>query len=141
MELSKKSYFAFIPAQIWAGIIVFMSLLPSNKIPIDVLIVSDKIIHGLIYFVLALFLVLAYLYTSSSIVDNTYFKKAYFKTVIISLVLGILLEIAQDKMGIGRSGDYKDVIANSFGIVIVYPFVVIMQRIEIFNTIFNFKQV
>ena len=138
MERSKQKYISFIPALIWAGIIVFMSLLPSNKLPVDVLVVSDKIIHASIYFVLTLFLIVAFIYISND-VTNSIIKRKFIIAVLISLLFGILIEVAQEMMNIGRSGDWKDVIANLFGTVIVYPFTKIMQNSDIFKKIISRK--
>jgi VanZ family protein len=134
LEHNKQKYISFIPALIWAGIIVFMSLLPSEKLPVDVLVVSDKIIHALIYFILTSLLILASIYTSND-VSNLIINKKFIIVSLISLLLGILIEFAQEYMNIGRSGDWKDVIANLFGTVIVYPFTKTMQSSGILKRI------
>lgn len=136
LDYNKKNFIAFIPASIWAGIIAFMSLLPNDELPTDLLIVSDKIIHSLIYFGLTLLLVLAFIY-QTKIVDKTkVLLNSFFISASISLIFGILIEVAQEKMNIGRSGDWKDVVANLFGIVIVYPFVIIVLNTKVFKKLF-----
>ncbi len=42
-----------------------------------------------------------------------------------------MIEILQEKMQIGRSGDWKDALANLFGIVIAYHSVKILQGVEV----------
>ena len=111
-----------------------MSLLPSEKLPVDVLVVSDKIIHALIYFILTSLLILASIYTSND-VSNLIINKKFIIVSLISLLLGILIEFAQEYMNIGRSGDWKDVIANLFGTVIVYPFTKTIQSSGILKRI------
>jgi len=115
-----------------------MSLLPGDKLPVNVLVVSDKIIHALIYFGLTLLLSTGFIYTSSN-VSKSFNNREYLISALFSLVFGILIEVAQEKMNIGRSGDWKDVIANLFGIVIVYPFMKTMQSLDIFKKIFSRK--
>ena len=139
LELSIKKYILFIPALIWAGIIVFMSLLPHEELPYNVLLVSDKIIHTLIYFVLALLIVIALIYQYHAEIIDSVVQRKYLVSALFAFVFGVLIEVAQQKMDIGRSGDWKDVIANSFGILIVYPFVKMMQRRDVFNVILRSK--
>jgi VanZ family protein len=136
--LNSQKNLAFIPALTWAGIIVFMSLLPSKELPTS-LLVSDKIIHSLIYFGLTSMLFLATIYISESTISKHQFNKLFLISAIISFILGILVEIAQEKMNIGRSGDVNDVIANLLGTIIVYPIVKKIQYLSIFNNIFNTK--
>ena len=139
LGLNKQRYIPFIPALVWAGIIVLMSLLPSDELPVDVLVVSDKIIHALIYFGLTLLLLLAFVFISNDEINFT-IKRGFFISLLISLVLGILVEVAQEKMNIGRSGDWKDVIANLFGTVIVYPFIKIVQDLGILSKLNSIKK-
>jgi len=125
LEHSTKKIIAFIPALTWVGIIVYMSLLPSDELPIDVLVVSDKIIHASIYFGLTFLFLSAFIFNYNSF-SNDVLKRSFWMSFSISLIIGIMIEIAQEKMNIGRSGDWKDVIANITGSVIVYPF---MKRV------------
>ena len=138
LERNKQKYISFVPAFIWAGIIVFMSLLPGDKLPVDVLVVSDKIIHASIYFGLTILLFSAFIFISRD-VSNSSIKRMFFISALFSLVFGILIEFAQEKMNIGRSGDWKDVIANLFGIIIVYPFVKTMQSSSILTKLISRK--
>ncbi len=139
LKRSKKYFIVFIPALIWAGIIAFMSLLPSTKLPLNVLVVPDKIIHSIIYFVLTQLLVLAFIYRNKLINKEGLILNSFFISALISLMFGILIEIAQEKMNIGRSGDWKDVLANLFGIVIVYPIVIMVHKTNIFKKLFIHK--
>ncbi len=138
LELNKK-YFSVIPAFIWAGIIVFMSLLPNDKLPEEVFVASDKFIHASIYFILTLLFFLAFVFISNSETYND-IRRKYLVSLFISLVLGILVEIAQDKMNIGRTGDWKDVIANLIGTVIVYPLALLMQSSGVLKKLNTIKK-
>jgi len=133
LEPSTKKYLFFIPVLFWAGIIVYMSLLPSNEIPKSIQLLSDKFIHASIYFGLTILLSIAFTYCNctSSINQN------YFLSVTIAFILGVCLEVLQDKMNIGRTGDWKDVAANSFGIVIVYPLLKSGRFKDLMNMLFS----
>ena len=136
LEYSKKHFFAFIPAIIWAGIIAFMSLLPSTELPSDLLLFSDKLIHAFIYFSLTLFIFLAFIHQAKLLNTRMIFINVFNISALISLLFGILIELAQDKMDIGRTGDWKDVIANSFGIIIVYPSMKLFLKFNISKKLF-----
>ncbi len=133
LELSTKKYLFFIPVFFWAGIIIYMSLLPSNEIPKSIQFLSDKFIHASIYFGLTILLSIAFTYCkcTSSIKQN------YFISVVVAFILGVCLEVLQDKMSIGRTGDWKDVVANSFGIVIVYPLLKSRRFKDLMNRLFS----
>ena len=139
LELRTKKNIVFIPAFIWAGIIAFMSLLPSDDLPLNILVVSDKFIHASIYFGLTLLLVIALIYQYKTQIIESVLQRSYLVSAIWAFVFGLLIEVAQEKMNIGRFGDWKDIVANSFGIVIVYPFVIMMQSRDVFNRVFTSK--
>ena len=131
LECSKKYFFVFIPALIWAGIIAYMSLLPSSELPSSLFLLSDKLIHAFIYFCLTMLIVLSFIYRNKFLNRKTTQINIFVISALISLLFGVFIEFAQDKMNIGRTGDWKDVIANSFGIVIVYPFMNLIVKFNI----------
>jgi len=140
LELKEKSFFVFIPALIWAGIIAFMSLLPSDDLPKEIFIISDKIIHAIIYFVLALLFFVGFIYRSNILDKSEGVFRLFLFSAFVSLAFGVFIEVAQENMNLGRSGDCKDVVADLFGIIIVYPFVKALRNTEIFKRVFIDKQ-
>ncbi|MEN8136909.1 MAG: VanZ family protein [Bacteroidota bacterium] len=122
---------AFIPAFLWAGIIALMSLLPGKSIPNELFVVSDKLIHAIIYMVFTAFMVLALNYKLGSKNLN----KNYIVSALIALVFGVLIEVFQESMKIGRSGDWKDAMADFVGIIVAYPLVKIVKGLRMFERI------
>ena len=76
---------------------------------------SDKIVHLLAY---AVFVSLWFLffYVLKQKKDN--FSRALIKSCSLALIYGIIIEILQGELTTSRSADFKDVLANSVGILI-----------------------
>jgi VanZ family protein len=68
----------------------------------------DKMYHLIAYFTLSMCWLLAF------------YKKPSLKYIIISIciVFGIIIEVLQQKLTLYRTGDYKDAIANTIGILL-----------------------
>lgn len=68
----------------------------------------DKLYHSFAYFTLTLSWLLSF------------YKKPEKKYVIVigCIILGIIIEVLQGTLTIYRTGDYLDVIANSFGVLL-----------------------
>jgi len=133
--LRNKNIIVFIPAFIWAGIITIMSLLPKKRIPIEVFTISDKLIHASIYgFLTLLFLIAIYLYFYPKN-SNKAFANSFIISAILAFVLGVVLEFFQESMEIGRTGDWKDALANLFGIIIVYPTMKIFNGLDLIDKV------
>ena len=107
------------------AIIVTLSLILLSlvKIPAYNLGVShlDKWQHCFAYFVLSI---------SWLTVFNK--KKKKLLTVVCCILLGIIIEILQNKLTSYRTGDYHDVIANSLGVLLgLFAFNKIGTKIEV----------
>ena len=107
------------------AIIVTLSLILLSlvKIPAHNLGVShlDKWQHCFAYFVLSI---------SWLTVFNK--KKKKLLTVVCCILLGIIIEILQNKLTSYRTGDYHDVIANSLGVLLgLFAFNKIGTKIEV----------
>lgn len=85
-------------------VIVVLSLLPGSKLP-DVQ-VWDKAEHALAYIALAGWF------------SGVLLRRHYVFLALGLIVMGILVEIAQGTMALGRTADFEDVIANGIGVVI-----------------------
>ena len=68
----------------------------------------DKLYHSFAYFTLALSWLI------------TYYKKPRKKYLIVicCIIFGIIIEVLQGTLTIYRTGDYLDVLANSFGVLL-----------------------
>lgn len=105
----------FLPAFIWAIIILIISLVPASKIPaISLLNVefADKIIHFGMYFFFAGLISLGFY-----LQNDVGLKKNYFISFIIPFFFASLTEIIQLLYIRGRSGDFYDMLANLSGIL------------------------
>jgi VanZ family protein len=90
----------------WAMIVsaMLVSLAPHDRLPVTG--VSDKFEHTLVYTVLALWFA------------GIYPRSRYAVIAVGLFVMGLVIEWAQGAMNLGRQSDYRDVIANSVGIVL-----------------------
>lgn len=84
--------------------IVVASLLPSTSLPS--VQVWDKFEHAIAYFALAAWF--------GGIVR----PDRYLRLALALLALGIAVEISQQAMGLGRTADLRDVLANACGIAL-----------------------
>ncbi|WP_051605708.1 VanZ family protein [Polaribacter sp. Hel_I_88] len=87
--------------------IIFLSLLKLPSTGVDVKNI-DKAYHSIAYFVLAL----TWLFS--------FYKKPNKKYIIVicCILFGIIIEVLQSTLTIYRTGDYKDVLANSLGVLL-----------------------
>jgi len=101
--------------------IIFLSLLKLPSTGVDVKNI-DKAYHSIAYFVLAL----TWLFS--------FYKKPNKKYIIVicCILFGIIIEVLQSTLTIYRTGDYKDVLANSLGVLLA---------LFIFNIFFKKKYI
>ena len=97
---------------LWGGIILILSLLPGGRGPLIMFGIPhfDKIGHFGMYAVWAFFLY--YAFRKKSVVT---FSNAFWYSFMIISLIGIILEFAQDTITQGRSFEYADMLANTFG--------------------------
>lgn len=113
-DINRKRKSSFIYATIlWAIVIMWLSLSPSSSIP-KVKIVKiphlDKYVHATMYFILTV-LALSMRHFKGFVV-NKYLLLTY------CLFYGILMELLQNIMKMGRNLDYYDIFANLMGIIL-----------------------
>jgi VanZ family protein len=84
--------------------IVVASLLPSSSLPSVQL--WDKFEHAIAYFALAAWF------------GGVVRPDRYLRLALVLLALGIAVEIAQQAMGLGRTAEPRDVLANGVGIAL-----------------------
>lgn len=117
MKLTK----AHIPAIAWSLFIGTSCLLPASafkEITFDSFFELDKLIHLILYFVL----VMLWGLSTKVALGNA---QRYLMTV-ASLIFGLLVEILQSTMALGRTYDINDIVANSVGCalgMLTIPFV------------------
>ncbi len=101
---------ALFIALVISVIIVLLSLIKTNQLPIASVGVSDKALHSFAYLVLTWSWLLVFR-------KNTSFKT---KLVLFAVLLffGIILELIQGEITHYRTADWKDVVANAIGILL-----------------------
>jgi len=103
---------AHIPAILWTLFIASSCLLPASsfkEFSFD-LFELDKLVHLILYFVFVL------LWAISSKTDFS--KKQTLILAAVSIAFGIVIEILQSTMGLGRAYDIDDIIANTIGCIL-----------------------
>lgn len=97
---------------LWSLVIAYLCFAPSdgfNKVPIAIPHL-DKVVHFIMFFILGIFIA-AVNYNKS-----TLFNKIFLP--VLAIVYGGVIEIVQWQLLTGRSGDYKDWIADTIGVFI-----------------------
>ena len=107
---------------IYLGLIVLLSLLPSNDFPdIPMFKGADKIIH------ICMYIGLTCLACWSSHSENNH--RWYYLIAIFSICWGITMEIFQFTLHMGRSFEVYDIIGNSIGTLIgIIIYIRIVQK-------------
>lgn len=109
--VNKKSYMAFLPAVLVAAGIAILSLWENPRVP-ESMAVNDKLMHLLMYAVLALSLMAAFV----SIRRTSLF--VYSSVWGLVTAYGALLEILQRFCTLSRSGEMADLYADALGALI-----------------------
>jgi len=103
---------------IWTIIIVVLSLLPKSAVDserIKLFEGADKIVHFFMYFIL-----MAFWYFASKKILKIKRRRFIIVGIVFSIFLGIILEILQNYLDIGRSFDTFDIVANTTGVFFVF---------------------
>ena len=99
---------------LWLGVVLYLSFnQPSDTLQTSFFIHQDKAGHFIAYGVLF------FLFTQSF---RYHFQWLNFLSgaLVISLILGILIEVLQGTLTIYRVSDWKDALANASGVLAVY---------------------
>ena len=111
LEQSYKSYIVYLPAVVIAagiGIVCLMEMPPSET-PFPI---NDKVIHGIMYGVLAISWMMALLYNKRACIS------AYAGVIAGCIAYGAVIEVLQDFCTLSRSAEMADVFADATGAVI-----------------------
>lgn len=118
-----RAYFSFIPRPIRlavfvaaVGVILYLSLAPQKDIPVAAMF-WDKFEHAAAYTIL----------TFIGLVLSTHRR---WMVALAVWIMGVGIEFIQAMMGLGRQGDWHDVVANSIGIVIGLAIWAILRRFK-----------
>lgn len=116
-------------ALVWTGNILYLCLIKVSELPQITIPYIDKYIHVFFYFVFSLLWFYAFRF-SFKMLSRAKLLRIVF---LMSLVLGIAIELFQTYFTTTRSGDAVDVLANTTGTLLA------ILTIQILNQKFNFK--
>jgi VanZ family protein len=117
-----KLHRAYVLAILWTIFIASSCLLPAaafRSFSFDTLLELDKIIHFVLYAVFILLWALA-------IRDIS--MKQKITLLLIGVTYGILIEVLQSTMALGRSYDIGDIVSNTLGCIIGVILITFVQR-------------
>ncbi|MDE5684947.1 MAG: VanZ family protein, partial [Paramuribaculum sp.] len=91
-------------------IICITTLMPPSGVPSVSIPNIDKVVHALFFGALST----VFIFDASLYLKRTDMN-IYIACALASTIIGALIEIAQDAMGLGRSGDWYDLMADAAG--------------------------
>jgi VanZ family protein len=106
-----RKYFFLFLAILWTAFVVFLCLIRSSQIPTVSIVGIDKIVHFILHFSFTFLWGMAFY--KSELARN--FQKILWCSFLLSFIFGVLIEFSQFYLTTTRSGDGKDVLANSLG--------------------------
>ena len=111
--MMKGKYF-WLPPVLWGCLIIVLSLLPGGKTHLQLFGIphADKIGHFGMYAIWSFLIYQAFVRP-----ENISRSKAFWSTILLSSLIGIVLEYAQNTVTIGRSYELADMVANALGAV------------------------
>ncbi|MBS1535902.1 MAG: VanZ family protein [Bacteroidetes bacterium] len=117
----RKSIFLFF-ALGWTSLITYFSMSDVRMLPTIKIQDIDKGVHFVFHFV---FTLSWYMYLGAR---NGFVAKSLFQAMLLSLLYGITIEIAQGTLTTYRSADPLDVLANSSGALACSVVVILAQK-------------
>ncbi|HZJ36353.1 MAG TPA: VanZ family protein [Gillisia sp.] len=106
-------------AVVYTIIISTLSLVPLGKISVGGFNPTDKMLHGVAYFILTLLWLFYYLMKKSGILN---YKWKFFNISTLVIVFGMLIEVLQGALTSYRQPDWADILANSLGVLVGFLF-------------------
>ncbi|HET8885713.1 MAG TPA: VanZ family protein [Salinimicrobium sp.] len=114
----------FLLALLYTLLLIGASLFSLKDIPVEKISTSDKVLHGVAYFVLVV--VWSFVISKSK---NRSFRKMLFLIGSVAFIFGIVIEILQGSLTTYREPDIWDVLANTIGIVLAMGVVTVKKKI------------
>lgn len=117
----------FWAALCWTAVIAVLCLISFNKLPSGIEIKdADKYVHATLHL---MFTVLWFLHFRKRF-DQIANTRLLFATLALSIMYGIVIEIAQEMFTTTRQADMKDVLANLCGAVLGVLSLTIISTIQ-----------
>lgn len=122
--LNRYKYTVFLMG--WLILLAGLSLAPTQSVsPPRSIPHIDKIVHFVFYLVFTILLFRA-LYQEWKI--SRKIKWIYFTSFFISFIVGSSIEYLQETITKTRSGDFFDLVANTFGTIVALFFVTLFRK-------------
>jgi len=123
----------FAIALLWTGVIAYFCLEKASDLPGITIPNLDKCVHSFFHFG---FTLLWFLFFRKQLPSST-FGKLLLYSFFLSFVFGISIEFLQEFYTKTRKGDVFDVIANTIGSVLAIFVIVICNKFNFLNRVFN----
>lgn len=104
---------AHVPAILWTLFIASSCLLPASafrQFTFDSLFEIDKVVHLVLYFVFVVLWAISF--------PEQFSKRQKIILGAVSIGYGVLIEVLQSVMALGRAYDIDDIIANTIGCIL-----------------------
>lgn len=121
----------FFAALFWTGIILFFCLIRASQLPVIKIPNLDKCVHALLHFV---FTTLWFLFFKKQLYKIN-FKKTLLISFLLSVLFGIVVEIAQEFFTTTRRADVFDVLSNVTGATLAVLLILWGNRNGVFDKI------
>lgn len=120
---TNKSYMAFIPAVLVAAGIAILSLMEQTHAPR--VVVNDKLMHGFMYAVLGISLILPLLKLPTANEKSPITN--YMIVFLTTMMYGVLMEALQRFCTLTRSGEMADIYADALGALLALLLVAVLR--------------
>ena len=111
------NFFRFhFPALLWAAVVIFLTLLPSDKLPETPeweLLSFDTLAHAGVFGLLTVLVARSFYFEYGK---PQFLKFALFVAIVLCSFLGVIIELLQTVMKMGRHGEPRDVLSDMIGI-------------------------
>ena len=97
------------------SLVSIASLWPSQDLPSN--LPWDKASHTIAYFLITLLGLSAY-------------PQRHLRIIVAVFTYGVCIEILQEYLPLGRTGEWFDLLANGIGMLIAYPFFIALRAIK-----------
>ena len=121
MIFKRHKWLSFMPAVLVAAGIAVLSLWEQPAVPMKI-VLNDKLVHGVMYAVLAISLMAAFVFIGRTRAKHYVLVCAY------ATLYGLLMEALQRFCTFSRSGEMADLIADFIGALIGIVLVALWQR-------------
>jgi VanZ family protein len=119
-------------ALFWTGVVLFLCLVQSDKIPAINIVNLDKVVHAFFHFVFTSLWILFF----KTQIKNADSYKSYVISFLFSVVFGATIEVLQGQYTTTRKEDALDVVANMIGAALaVFLFVLYFKNKRLNKTL------